>query len=219
MYTNKKYLALLLFLLLNTVGCVDRNKIDNEHIYSHTLSIDIKSHDVDSIYGTGLIISTNTVLTVAHLIPDDLGVGDSISLETDKSKANEAIILKIDQNRDLILLNYNVDTTPVNLLISNQKPVYSDKIKFFGNTNGFGLVYREGYIAKNQTKFIYNKNERNIFFISNSVNGGESGSPLFNENLELIGIVSFKLNNSYGQPINDFSGAIPSDEIMDFLYN
>lgn len=135
MYTNKKYLALLLFLLLIIVGCVDRNKIDNEHIYSHTLSIDIKSHDVDSIYGTGLIISKNTVLTVAHLIPDVLGVGDSISLETDKSKANEAIILKIDQNRDLVLLNYNVDTTPVNLLISNQKPVYSDKIKFFGNTN------------------------------------------------------------------------------------
>ena len=90
---------------------------------------------------------------------------------------------------------------------------------FFGNTNGFGLSYKTGYITKPESTLKYQGEDRNVFFISNSVNKGESGSPLFNTNHELIGILSFKMRTSVGEEIHEFSAIIPTESINSFMKN
>lgn len=218
MSINKKHLIIAICIIFFSItGCKRGNESNLEDIFFRTVTINIESTDNKKYHGTGVIIDNNSILTVAHLFPEEIDSIKSVSVRSADMDIQTPEIEKIDRNIDLALLKVSSISDYERIDFSNENVAYSDNVMFFGNTNGYGLVYREGYVTKHQTMFQYGESERNVFFISNTVNMGDSGSPVFDNDYDFIGILSFKLNSNYGQPIYEFSAVIPVDVVLNFL--
>ena len=75
----------------------------------------------------------------------------------------------------------------------------------------------KGVISSNARRIIHN--EDNILTLQTSlvINDGNSGGPIFNKNGELLGIISFQLNDSYGEIIQGVSFGLPISTIKAFI--
>lgn len=225
LYTNKSRLKNILVTLLSlwivTIGTKTLEKQEDvDYSYSRTVQITVTYKSGIENYGTGLIYNNKEILTVAHLFPENLDQVDKIEVKTSShGKLSNIEIDKIDLDVDLACLNYTneKDALKVVKFKTNKKPNYGEHIYYFGNPSGYGLAYRQGYISKSESIIEYLDKERNIFFISNNLNKGESGSPIFDENNNFLGIASFKLNDAYGNTIDGFSGIIPISVINNFV--
>lgn len=225
LYTNKSGLNKVLITLLSLWVVIIITKTlkkqeKTDYSYSRTVQITVKYKSGIENYGTGLIYNNKKILTVAHLFPENIDEVDNIEVQTSSyGKLSNIEIEKIDLNVDLACLNYTNEknTLKVVKFKTNQKYNYGEQIYYFGNPSGYGLAYRQGYISKSESIVEHLDKERNIFFISNNLNKGESGSPIFDENNIFLGIASFKLNDAYGNGIDGFSGIIPIDVINNFV--
>lgn len=78
------------------------------------------------------------------------------------------------------------------------------------------LLHR-GVISSNKRNVIYNDKTINAIQTSLVINEGNSGGPVFNKNGELLGIISFRLKDKYGEVIQGVSFALPSSTLKTFL--
>lgn len=119
-----------------------------------------------------------------------------------------AILIPNDNDKELYdeidALNYN-NSNNFNI---------SDKCYCIGNLNNYGLSYNEGSISIKLKKLEYH-NKENYFIQTNlEISKGVSGSPLFDANNDVIGVVTFKLRDSSLEYIDGLSFAIPISEIF-----
>ena len=224
MYTNRKHKLLKISAFLLISFCIlfilfpskeNQNNIDE--IFFKTISIEITDITNSKYYGTGLLYDNSNIITVSHLFPGGSENIKSIKMTNGELDFEFEDIQKINPELDLALISIKNKDFKIDSSLYEKSLNYGDEIRFFGNTNGYGLTYKEGLIAKPVSTMKYQGKERRVFFISNSVNKGESGSPVFNKSNELIGILSFKMNDSLGNEINEFSAIIPVESIMRFL--
>ena len=87
-----------------------------------------------------------------------------------------------------------------------------------GNTLGNGLSVSKGIVSCTYKKVVRSSSKKMGVIQTNiSIENGDSGGPIFNEKGEIIGINSFRLLDSYGNPTYASSYAISIKEIEEFL--
>lgn len=176
-------------------------------------------------YGTGFIISKNGyVITNAHVVINktnttanmNFNFNENIIGEHLKQEIDELEIITLDIKRDLALLKFIKDKTYNDVKLGNyEKTKTGDRVFVIGNSKGEGLSITSGIIS-DRSRLI---NKYNNIMTDATVNGGNSGGPLFNINGEVIGVITsgkidaFSMN--YAIPINDvvnFIKKVETDE-------
>ena len=134
-------------------------------------------------------------------------------------------------SKRILVIDHKLNQLPfVNIIATEKKPDLAI-IKIINKTNIPAINFLTSAILKegdpayfvDKSKKIYGRlidvERRNRFYISNHVNYGHSGSPLFNERNQLVGVIFAKRVlhfKRYGKI--DMGGyAIPSKELVNFI--
>lgn len=159
----------------------------------------------DNGLGSGFAIDKNTIITNAHVVSGFSTV--TVKLYGGKSCVGK--VTKIDKNIDLALIQVDESLTPLKLVsedsISIGKEVYA-----IGAPEDIPYTMTKGIVSAKNRKI---KNNQYIQ-IDASINSGNSGGPLINENGEVIGINTMKLLEAEG-----IGFAIGTSTINDFINN
>lgn len=137
--------------------------------------------ETDKALGTGVIVGKDLVLTAAHVVGSNLKVtfnGDY--------KAYDAEVIKLDESLDLALLKTEIPSEGVK--ISDEDVKLLDAIYIIGTPLGISDVFSYGRVSKLDQGYLHQ--------LDASINNGNSGGPVFNENGELVGIVKSKRNDA-----------------------
>lgn len=162
--------------------------------------------------GTGFFIDEKYVLTVAHIINSidantvELRLWDEQIISAQliaKDDANDLALLQIDPNDiktyEILELNFRTDPQIGEMVFIIGSPY------LFNNTMTKGIFSRGTTIDKDPRWFF----KFDIYLVDAFVEGGSSGSPVFNVNLKVIGIVTGYCGK--------LSVVIPAYSIVDFL--
>jgi serine protease Do len=172
--------------------------------------------------GTGFITSYDDKIIVvsnAHVILLNDAVFDNIASRFYNSSTEYSLsVVAYDVNRDISLMEFE-DT------ILSQKPLklgdssklrYSQEVITVGNALGYGLSSTNGIISSPHVKINSGGEERSVIQTNININRGNSGGPVLDMSGNVIGIMSFRLNNIMGT-IQGISFAIPSNTIADYI--
>lgn len=230
---KKLYLVFIINLLLLDLLClITFIKIisHNEHEQSNSSPIsniinnvcEIKVGENKTGMGTGIYIGDNKILTCNHLV--ETTKEEIIKVKFYKSNDwHECTVIKASKKDDLLLLKLDIKETGNYL-----SPItFSDKdsiilgmeVYSIGNTLGNGLSVSKGIVSCTYKKVVRNSKEMGVVQTNISIENGDSGGPVFNANGEIIGINSFRLLDSYGNPTYASSYAVSIKEIREFLSN
>ena len=151
----------------------------------------------DKGQATGVILKKGFVLTNFHVLHTYSGV---------KVDGKEACIVKADPKNDLLLLAVETDDVPT--LFPAHVITQDDKIVVIGNPLGHREMILHGRITDIADNLIYI--DAHVFF-------GSSGSAVYNEKGELVGVV----RGIEGEEDNGFpyGVVIPVDVVLRFLSN
>ncbi len=180
----------------------------------------------DSSIGTGILISNKAeILTNWHVVKDAFNILIAFKPNTgnklSKNNYYAAKIVKINIEKDLALLqilNKNTIQDKKPIKFSNMDTVeIGQDIYTIGHPLGELWTFSTGLVS--QIRIDYNWTTNNIKHQSkyviqtqNSISRGNSGGPLVNENIELLGLNT--LSKNQGQNLNY---AISIKDIKDFL--
>lgn len=146
---------------------------------------------VDGSKGTGFSISEDGyILTNYHVIEEHSGA----TISFPKAGSYTALVVEKFPEIDLALLKIN-DTVEVPFLdiASFSDWQKGDKIRFIGNPLGFLGIANEGHIID----AIQLRNwDEHVLMIQAPIYKGNSGSPVFNEDGKVIGVIFATLNHS-----------------------
>ena len=185
--------------------------------------------------GSGFLINMNGhVVTNYHVIEKS---NNSYSMDIkiafcpidvnnlDSVKVFQAKAIKVDPTRDLALLKLN---SPVDLSVSSIIEVDSDlesveigmDVHAIGHPDGGSYcTYTKGVVSqyKQKHEWAYSEtslHKANVIQTQTPINPGNSGGPLISNDGKIIGINSFKKNDSPG-----LNYAVSSDEVFAFINN
>ncbi|MCL5730076.1 MAG: trypsin-like peptidase domain-containing protein [Candidatus Pacearchaeota archaeon] len=143
--------------------------------------------------GTGFIIdSQGYIVTNAHVLADSSGyLASNIQVITENQNTINAQFIGYNGNLDIALLKIPGTYTPLNLGNSGSVQV-GDKVIAIGNPLGLQFSVSEGIISAINRQGI---NGLNYYFQTDaSLNPGNSGGPLINQQGQVIGINNFKIS-------------------------
>lgn len=175
--------------------------------------------------GTGIYIGSNKILTCNHLIDErNPEIKHAIKVKFYHTNDwNECTVIKASEKDDLLLLKLN--QKKANNMLSSVTFGNKDSITLgmevysIGNTLGNGLSVSKGIVSCTYKKVVRSSSKKMGVIQTNiSIENGDSGGPIFNEKGEIIGINSFRLLDSYGNPTYASSYAISIKEIEEFLF-
>ncbi len=163
-----------------------RAEIPNELIYNLKATI-VKVRSVNQAggksLGTGVVVAENKVATNCHVIADAIGIDIHAMGE-----GYQPVALQADWRHDVCILDFQFLPLKPAVLGDSENLKYEEPIFSIGFPGGapkplttFGSV-----------KALYPFEGSNVIRISTSFQMGASGSPLFNERGEVIGLSTFK---------------------------
>lgn len=159
----------------------------------------------DKGLGSGFAIDKNTIITNAHVVNGFSTV--TVKLYDGKSCVGK--VTKIDKNIDLALIQVDETLTPLKLVsednISIGKEVYA-----IGAPEDIPYTMTKGIVSAKNRKI---KNHEYIQ-IDASINSGNSGGPLIDENGDVIGINTLKMTAAEG-----IGFSIGTSNINNFINN
>lgn len=139
--------------------------------------------------GTGFAITDDGyVLTNAHVVAN----AKSIKVHG-KSFNRDAQVISVDRENDLALIKINYELDPLYLNFKTDYQIAKD-VSVLGFPNiglqGLSMKYSAGSISST-TGF---KDDNHTFQVSAPIQPGNSGSPVLDENMHVIGVISSTLN-------------------------
>lgn len=217
--------VLSLFLILNF--CVifyfmnlSTSKIFDKNILK-VVEIKVSDDEITWGYATGCFINSNgTILTNKHVAYNSTTEKNYDIIQVRLANENEwlkANVLKISDNEDLALIKIERKNTHYFKFAS--KVANGENIYTIGNPNGFGLSFTKGVVSSNLRNVLYNEKTIEAIQTDFVINEGNSGGPVFNEDSELVGIISFRLKDKNNDVIQGVSFAIPINNIKNFINN
>lgn len=193
--------------------------------------------DYDSgISGTGFVIGHDTILTNKH-VADHLINGNQGDFKLAKNNHNRRknklgeytlVSAKVapNQNDDVAIITVTPKqgSLPLDKVVTPAKIVnanYIDEQWMKTNENQMRIVGYPGNRDRNimwgssgkLLRYAFNSNR--IYAADIASSSGASGSPLINNNNEVVGINS----SSYGAPSNESGGFLFKDDLYDFIMN
>lgn len=187
--------------------------------------------------GTGALVSRDGLLvTNYHVIANNEGlhplvmVGFCTSKKYD-SEASDTIftaeIVSYIKEKDLALLKLKGTTSqsindygePYSIENNIDNVLIGDDVHAIGNPQGENCTYTRGFVSQIRDNYTWsydNKREHtaNVIQTQTPINPGNSGGPLISNDGKIIGINSFKRNDSPG-----LNYAVSSDEVFAFINN
>ena len=184
-------------------GCCGKiKKIHRESIgsipnTSYFIALEYKLNDTDEdpfavITGSGVAVSNpqdgvSLIMSAAHVCMGDPGLffaTPSISVNDIYGNETKAYIVALDLETDLCILTIDKNIPVVKF--ANKSPALLDKVYYVGYPAG---LYAEGVLHKHEGHYSGVEPFGNDIW-SFPATGGASGSPVYNEKSELIGIIS-----------------------------
>lgn len=196
---------------------------DTSLIFNHNIlkTVEVKVSNDELVWGyaTGCFIDNNgTILTNKHVAFNSTTQTNYNIIQVRLADAEEwidATVLRVSENDDLALIKINKQNTNYFKLgkdVSNGETIYT-----IGNPNGFGLSFTTGVVSSRLRKIIYNEQTIDTIQTSFVINEGNSGGPVFTQNGNLIGLISFRLKDKNNNVIQGMSFAIPINKIIEFI--
>jgi serine protease Do len=181
-----KQIKRVIFALTFIFPLTIRAEIPNELIYNLKATI-VKVRSVNQAggksLGTGVVVAENKVATNCHVIADAIGIDIHAMGE-----GYQPVALQADWRHDVCILDFQFLPLKPAVLGDSENLRYEEPIFSIGFPGGapkplttFGSV-----------KALYPFEGSNVIRISTSFQMGASGSPLFNERGEVIGLSTFK---------------------------
>jgi len=159
------------------------------------------------IQGSGFIINpSGVILTVDHLLEDCFS-GAEIKLSNGDTYNNDRIeIIDIDHKRDIAVIKIKALNLPVVRLGDSDKVRTGEQVFTIGNPEGLESSISKGIISARRRSVQGRELGYECFQITTPISLGSSGSPVFNMDGEVIGIVTSLFeegqNLNFAVPIN-----------------
>jgi len=155
--------------------------------------------------GTGFIISTDGYIATAFHVVQGAKL---VQVRTSNGKILDATVIKTDPRNDLAILKIEVNNLKPMQIQSSLEIKRGEKVYAMG----FPRIWSQGVEPKLTDGVISSlsglKDEAVMFQISNSIQPGNSGGPLFLENGKVVGIIDASLNEAYAMKT---SGSLPQN--------
>ena len=148
--------------------------------------------------GSGVLISNDRVLTAAHLVES----ADKTMVELSEGELIQASVIGCSLSADVALLQ--LDHSPGNYMAAklgdSDQAAVGDEIFVVGAPYGIGNTLTAGHVSGRHALNNTSQNAAKIEFLQTdaAINGGNSGSPVFNLKGEVVGIVSNIMSRSGG---------------------
>ena len=170
-------------------------------------------------YGTGCFVANNgRILTNKHMVFSQTLNANYDFVEVRLPTSNDFVpaeILSISQSADLATIK--IEKTDCQYFNVSENIKNGQAIYTIGNPNGFGLSFTKGNVSATLRNVVYDNQTILAIQTSLVINEGNSGGPVFNQNGELLGLISFRLKDSSANVIQGVSFAVPAIEIKNFL--
>jgi S1-C subfamily serine protease len=217
--SERKYSIAPTDIITNDRGA--KEKTIYKQLIQKTVAIETDKGEI----GAGVLIDRGQILTSWHVIKNSRFISIAFRPERTTRSAQKntyltAKVLKYDITKDLALLQI-IDSES----IKNIKPISLaniDKMEIgedvftIGHPEGELFSFDSGLISQIHKNYTWKTKENHqadyVIQVKNSISNGNSGGPLVNENLELIGLNTF--SNVRGQNLNF---AVSSTDIKTFL--
>ena len=142
--------------------------------------------------GTGWLISSTNLVTAYHVIEN----ATSIQVVTSEKDSIDAYVLATDASNDIAILRLNKPFKTIPLYLATKQPRLGSKVAVLGyplpDVLGLKIQATSGEVSGLRGV----GDDQRFFQISAPVQSGNSGGPLLNQEGEVIGIISSKLNDA-----------------------
>jgi S1-C subfamily serine protease len=159
-----------------------------------------KEHDIEEWMGTGFVIKETEKYTYIMSNKHVAGYGQpnvDMSIKTDDMKKSERLtVIGVCVDKDLSILRYEghlINKTPISGFAECKE---QDNVYVVGHHLGRLYIYGEGVVAGFEEE---KRGDKDIFIMQLPTLFGNSGSPVFNKDEEVVGVV-FAINpyNAFG---------------------
>ena len=210
---------------------IDRNKENNQNDFfsdSKFYTVELKSSNSldDNSFGTAVFIDDDgTLVSNAHMVTyKKAGMYKEFTkFEIRFSFEDEyrgASLINYDLTLDIALLKI-VNSNDINykkVKIGNDYNISSgDKVYAIGNGMNHGIGISEGIISIPRVNIIYEEIVRTVIQCNLTINEGNSGGALLDDDGRLIGITTFRLKDSSGNIIYGIAFCIPVSIVMNYV--
>ena len=166
---------------------------------------------VEQKSGTGFNIDPQgIIITNHHVIEDAL----NMIIKFPDGSIYKAVNWISKPEFDLTVITLQADNLPIVPLNIEGQPVPGDKVRVVGNPLGLNNVVVEGQVE--QYLLVGDKPDR-VFGISAPIYPGNSGSPVFDYDSRVVGVVFGNLHSQVDGVDKVMGLAIPIQEVLDLL--
>lgn len=199
-------IALWLMCSLVSLNFLHRKPVNLTKLYKDVSPAVVKIK-VDSNYngweGTGIFIEDDLILTAGHIVD---GANEIWIIWSDGRK-HKAVNWHKETEADLGVIYIRTPEKEKRLHFS--ETVVGEEVYTLGNPLAIFPVLTKGIISAINMHDVFT-HQKNMLITDTAVNGGNSGSPLFNKNGDILGICSWGYR--YSQGMNYYTRA----EICEF---
>lgn len=183
-----------------------------ERAMQASVYLDAGNAEVGAPHGTGVIISKSAVLTNAHVAKNMVKDGAATFLRGERVPAK---VMWISETNDVALLAVDVPESYVPARIVCTHPALGERLVAIGNPTIVRWNVVWGRVSAPEVK--YGKlAEYGSIPVDMAIGPGNSGSPVFNENGSLVGLLHGQLLQPAGMMSVSFFGLglmIPMDRV------
>lgn len=163
-------------------------------------------------WGSGVIASSDGyIITNTHVIDG----GDSASVVLCDGSEYDAKLIGYDTSSDIALIKIDAEGLTAAEFASSSDLRVGDSVAAIGNplSPDLRLTMTSGIISALNREINANGVAMTLIQTDASINEGNSGGPLFNDQGQVIGITNMKMISTFGSGIEGLGFAIPSDTI------
>lgn len=154
--------------------------------------------------GTAWLVSSSTLVTAYHVVHNAV----SIQVVVDEKDVIEASVIATDPSNDIAILKLKKPLKSAPLYLSTKQPRLGSRVGVLGyplsDVLGFKIQATTGEVSGLRGV----KDDQRFYQISAPIQSGNSGGPVLNQEGEVVGIVSSKLN---ALAIMKASGEVPQN--------
>jgi len=204
MFKMKRNIILLITLfILPNAAIADSGKVFRENSASVVVVTAYNKNGEALTEGTGFIAGGNgIVITNFHVV----AIASRVKVRAGKKVMNIEGIVYADKEHDLIVLKVKGQNLPVAKFGNPDSLRKGDRVHIISSSEGRENIITDGIFRGIRET----SHKRNALKIDAAVTHGSSGSPVFNKDGEVIGIVTFLIKRS-----QDMILAMPVDLIRD----